>query len=436
MLKSSKKLGRIRWYIAAIPLICLAGMTVQVFLMSLQSSQLMSSAAATNLSGRQRMLNQRHTRELLEIAEGDKANPEATYELMMESLSLLRFGGEHEFGEIHPADESVAEALDLSQTAFEHKKKLADEFLSALQIADKERVQNLRAMLIAQTQDAHQAAHAVVMAIGDDASYLAQQQFYRMMLGAILITIGCFAVSMYCSRKAVTVLAKASESIGSTGDVAQNVSTSAESLRSAVEQFEASIQEIARNATGAASVARNAVDAARSTTETISRLGRSSTEIGEMIRVINSIAEQTNLLALNATIEAARAGEAGKGFAVVANEVKELAAQTGTATEDIVRRIEAIQGDTMEATDAIELVSDIISQINESQNAIAGAVEEQTAMTAEISNNVADLADGNNMIANTVLSLTELLRSEVKGAISGQSSSGKRGSQMQAKYQL
>ena len=81
---------------------------------------------------------------------------------------------------------------------------------------------------------------------------------------------------------------------------------------------------------------------AEDTNQVVSKLGDSSTEIGQVIKVITSIAQQTNLLALNATIEAARAGEAGKGFAVVANEVKELAKQTAKATEDISRKIEAI----------------------------------------------------------------------------------------------
>ena len=86
----------------------------------------------------------------------------------------------------------------------------------------------------------------------------------------------------------------------------------------------------------------------RRRTTTVAQLGESSREIGDVVKVITSIAEQTNLLALNATIEAARAGEAGKGFAVVANEVKELAQETARATEDIARRVEAIQADTSE----------------------------------------------------------------------------------------
>jgi methyl-accepting chemotaxis protein len=124
--------------------------------------------------------------------------------------------------------------------------------------------------------------------------------------------------------------------------------------------------------------------------------------VGNVISVINSIAEQTNLLALNATIEAARAGEAGKGFAVVANEVKELAQETGKATEDIGRRIQAIQSDTEAAVAAITEISGIIAQINDTQTTIASAVEEQTATTNEMSRNVAEAATGAADIAQNV----------------------------------
>ena len=197
---------------------------------------------------------------------------------------------------------------------------------------------------------------------------------------------------------------------------AEQVSANAQTLATAVEQFEASIKEIAGNASNAASVARQAVDATGTTNATITRLGESSAEIGNVIKVINSIAEQTNLLALNATIEAARAGEAGKGFAVVANEVKELAKETSKATEDIVRRIETIQTDTQQAVDAIGLVSEVISQINESQNAIAGAVEEQTAMTSEISRNISDVATGSGEIARSISNVASTAQNTTSGS--------------------
>src|SRR5262249_4938944 len=183
---------------------------------------------------------------------------------------------------------------------------------------------------------------------------------------------------------------------------AEQVSRNLQTVATGSEEMSASIREIARNAIEAARVATSAVEVAEKTTATIARLGESSGEIGNVVKVIASIAQQTNLLALNATIEAARAGEAGKGFAVVANEVKELARQTARATEDIGRKIEAIQSSTRGAVEAISEISKIIGQINEIQNTIASAVEEQNATTNEISRNVTDAAKGGTEIAGNV----------------------------------
>ena len=146
------------------------------------------------------------------------------------------------------------------------------------------------------------------------------------------------------------------------------------------------------------------------------KLGESSMEIGKVIKVITSIAQQTNLLALNATIEAARAGEAGKGFAVVANEVKELAKQTATATEDISQKIEAIQNDTKGAVTAIDQIGKIINQINDIQNTIASAVEEQTATTNEIARNAAEAAKGSNEISHNITSVSTAAKNTTQGA--------------------
>jgi methyl-accepting chemotaxis protein len=183
---------------------------------------------------------------------------------------------------------------------------------------------------------------------------------------------------------------------------ADEVSRSVATVAAGAEEMSASIREIAQNANEAARVASTAVSEAEATNATIQKLGLSSKEIGDVVKVITSIAEQTNLLALNATIEAARAGEAGKGFAVVANEVKELAQETARATEDIARRVEAIQADTGGAVEAIGRIGTVIGQINDYQLTIASAVEEQTATTNEMSRSVAEAAGGTTEIAANI----------------------------------
>ncbi len=164
---------------------------------------------------------------------------------------------------------------------------------------------------------------------------------------------------------------------------ADQVSKNVHTVATAVEEMTASIREIARNAHEAARVATEAVRVADSTNTTISKLGDSSSQISNVVKVITSIAEQTNLLALNATIEAARAGEAGKGFAVVANEVKELAKATASATEDISRRIATIQADTTGAVDVARTTNETISKLGESSAEIGKVVKVITGIAQQ-----------------------------------------------------
>jgi methyl-accepting chemotaxis protein len=196
---------------------------------------------------------------------------------------------------------------------------------------------------------------------------------------------------------------------------AEQVYQSLQTVATGTEEMSASIREIAKSAQESAKVTTGAVKVAEETNHIVNKLGASSTEIGQVIKVITSIAQQTNLLALNATIEAARAGEAGKGFAVVANEVKELAKQTANATEDISRRIDAIQVDTKAAVGAIGQISDVIKQVNDISNTIATAVGEQDTTTNEMTRNVSEAARGSGEIAKNISSIAEAVQSATEG---------------------
>ncbi|HEY6794877.1 MAG TPA: methyl-accepting chemotaxis protein, partial [Kineosporiaceae bacterium] len=212
------------------------------------------------------------------------------------------------------------------------------------------------------------------------------------------------------SRSSSEIAEAAAQTSGSSESVsaaAGEVSDNVQTVASAAAEMDASIREIASTAQGAARIGEQATEVIHATNDTVSKLGESSAEIGNVLKLITSIAEQTNLLALNATIEAARAGDAGKGFAVVASEVKDLAQETARATEDISRRIEAIQRDTTNAVSAIGEIAGIIQQLGDYQTTIASAVEEQTATTTEITHSVSLAAEGSGGIAADISAVAQ-----------------------------
>jgi methyl-accepting chemotaxis protein len=250
------------------------------------------------------------------------------------------------------------------------------------------------------------------------------QHSLREMISSVFVSAERFAaksVEFSSSYRQITANSgEVSEQATLASATSENLKRNLQTVAAGTGEMSTTIQDIAKNATESARVSGEAVKMAQDTNSAITKLGESSTQIGEVIKVITSIAGQTNLLALNATIEAARAGEAGKGFAVVANEVKELAKQTAKATDEISLKIAAIQSDTKQSVNAIAAIGKIISHINDISGTIATAVEEQSATTNEMSRNLTEAAKGSSEIANSMVEVANAAQSTSIGATGSQ----------------
>ncbi|MCA8970294.1 MAG: hypothetical protein KDC95_10935 [Planctomycetes bacterium] len=218
-------------------------------------------------------------------------------------------------------------------------------------------------------------------------------------------------------------LSNAKRDSESTKDRIHNVETSIRNIR-------ASASEVANSAEETKTIADRAAQLATESNAFIGQLTTAATEIGRVIDTIQDIADQTNLLALNATIEAARAGEAGKGFAVVAGEVKALANQTSTATQDIRQRVERIQSDTDKTIRCMGDITDVIARVNEASRqiaelagtqrqamvAISTDVEHATAMVVKSSDGIRESADVSLEITKSIHAVDGAARKSTIGA--------------------
>jgi len=167
----------------------------------------------------------------------------------------------------------------------------------------------------------------------------------------------------------------------------------------------ATVADIASHSAKARAVSEQAGSQAQAVGALMRELGEAAKEIGKVTETITGISDQTKLLALNATIEAARAGAAGKGFAVVAHEIKELARQTATATEDIKAKILGVQTSTGGAIGEIQKITAVISEVVGLVTSIAAAIEEQSTVTKDVAGNVSQAStsvrDANEQVAET-----------------------------------
>lgn len=307
-----------------------------------------------------------------------------------------------------PVDQLLGEKIDIFHRNPEHQRKLVGDpknlpHRAKIKLAD-EHLDLLVSPIL--DKDGEYLGPMITWSVITQQVKMADE-FEENVKGVVSIVSGA-ATELQASSKSMAATAdETSRQAQVVASASQQASKNVDTVASAAEEFRASISVIAQHVADASQMTSQAVQQADETNQTIRTLGSASDEIGQVIKVITSIAQQTNLLALNATIEAARAGEAGKGFAVVANEVKELARQTAKATEEISQKIEAIQKSTSVAVSAIGSIGESINKINDTATTIAGAVEEQTAATTEISRSVTEASKGTLEVSNNIESVSQ-----------------------------
>ncbi|WP_234026965.1 methyl-accepting chemotaxis protein [Erythrobacter sp. HKB08] len=205
---------------------------------------------------------------------------------------------------------------------------------------------------------------------------------------------GVAAASTQLQTTASSMASAADQSTSQATKVVESMNEASSGVTAAAaasDEFAMSIGEISRQAASSAELARKASESAEKADTAISALSDSAVQVGDIVELIQSIAKRTNLLALNASIEAARGGEAGRGFAVVASEVKELAAQTSRATEEVAAQIRGMQQSTGNSVEVLRTIGEQIEQLEATAISIASAVDQQSVAGQDLARSI-DLA--------------------------------------------
>lgn len=314
------------------------------------------------------------------------------------SITVPALGRNDEVGD-------MAEAVEVfKNNAIEREKLQAEQRINeekAREREDKERLaEQERAELEAQRErEAVEARRQEMLDLAD--------QFEQAVLGVVDEVARSVDEMSKAAVEMSAIAEQTSERSGNVTKVAEEASNNVSMVASASEELSSSINELEQQASNANDVSTSAVERTTSAGNDVGSLVESSSQISNVVSLINDIAEQTNLLALNATIEAARAGEAGRGFAVVASEVKSLASQTAQATEDIAKQVNSMQevagrarGGMDEVQKAIESVSSIIANMS-------SAITQQSASTQEIARSAQDVSRGTTEVTRNITLVNE-----------------------------